>query len=398
MGHGIRQVSRLAVSTCLSLTSRHSSVRPKMRSSGRALSAGITGFLLLNVVSPHSERHGQQARAAAQKERTSQIVRPSCAAFSPDGKLVAVGFSNVFRGAERARSGRVIKLWDTTTRKELRTFEGHENGVNWVAFLPNGKQLISAGGDGHFRAWDVDTGTELWSAEGCGGANALTGDGKGLLSYRGGKVVFWDVTEKALKRRHEHEAPPQGGKFVITTSPDGNRAFIDGNGPTMQLWDVKQRRIVKECERRLKGDAPLSTGFVQPVAFAPAKNWAVLGQSDGKRVSLVLLDLSTETEVRSFVGKVGSFPHDAAFSSDEKTIVSRIGDALLSWDIDTGKPRSCLDAEELRETELFVFSRDGKLALSAKGRATEGRGDLQIFLWDTNAGVLLGPQSRPIFR
>src|SRR5262249_20797526 len=127
-------------------------------------------------------------------------ARPSCAAFSPDGKLVLVGFINTFPMARRAPSGRVIKMWDVKTRKELKTFSGHEGGVSWVSFFPDGRRIISSGDDGYFRIWDVATGEELWKAEGGGSPCALTIDGQQLLSLRGGLITHWRVGKEKLTK------------------------------------------------------------------------------------------------------------------------------------------------------------------------------------------------------
>src|SRR5262249_61542610 len=53
-------------------------------------------------------------------------------AYSPDGKILASG----------ARD-KVIRLWDTTTRKELRQLHGHQNGIMAIAVSLERKRMIS---------------------------------------------------------------------------------------------------------------------------------------------------------------------------------------------------------------------------------------------------------------
>ena len=62
-------------------------------------------------------------------------------AFSPDGKSLAIG------------TGRVISLLDVLTGNTLRVFEGHEQSVSGVAFLPEGDSLASSSLDGTIRLW-----------------------------------------------------------------------------------------------------------------------------------------------------------------------------------------------------------------------------------------------------
>jgi WD40 repeat protein len=46
-----------------------------------------------------------------------------------------------------------VRVWDATTGKELRTYEGHPGHVSGVAFFPDGKRIVSASADGTARIW-----------------------------------------------------------------------------------------------------------------------------------------------------------------------------------------------------------------------------------------------------
>jgi WD40 repeat protein len=125
----------------------------------------------------------------------------AAAAFSPDGKLVAVG-----RGGEVDGLNGKVTLFDPATGKKHRELTpGHLNGLTDLAFSPDGKFLYSSGRDTVVRAWNVADGKlvkELGQPRGgqfkdwiC--AVAVSPDGKRhACAYMAGKVHVWSLDGK----------------------------------------------------------------------------------------------------------------------------------------------------------------------------------------------------------
>ncbi|KAF9997215.1 hypothetical protein BGZ80_007054, partial [Entomortierella chlamydospora] len=78
-----------------------------------------------------------------------------CCAFSPDGKIFAVGTENGD-----------IHLYETSNWKRIRSLNGHSEGVYDVAFSAAGDQIASGSDDRTVRLWDVDTGNSIQTLQG----------------------------------------------------------------------------------------------------------------------------------------------------------------------------------------------------------------------------------------
>ncbi len=75
------------------------------------------------------------------------------AAYSPDGKLVAVG------RAGETEKGKII-LIDSESGKKVHEMSGHLGGVNDMIFSADGKYLLSSGRDTLVRIWSVADGKQ----------------------------------------------------------------------------------------------------------------------------------------------------------------------------------------------------------------------------------------------
>jgi WD40 repeat protein/serine/threonine protein kinase len=143
--------------------------------------------------------------------RTTQC-QVHAVAFSPDGKTLATAENPggwPARGEPDLADGGGpgwVKLWDLGLRREKAILNGHKGRVLGLAFAPDGKTLVSCGGEcnhfGEIKLWNAVTGRELLVLEGPKGwveCVAFAPDGRKLVTAGGtccalGGVKLWEFT------------------------------------------------------------------------------------------------------------------------------------------------------------------------------------------------------------
>jgi WD40 repeat protein len=319
-----------------------------------------------------------------------------------------------------------MTLWDLKTGEPIRKFKGHHNTIQSVAYMPNGKLVLSLSWTGGLRRWSPATGKEVRPRKQMKASNllvAISRDGRYALSASGGPrdgmLRLWEV--KMWKElRHWHTTgwvgmlravflanarqvvftegntlrlldvktwkelhPPRGhtqGVTAIAFARDGRQLLSAGADGRLRLWDLKTgrdlgrfsdpvsaKRLALSPGGRYALTLPLKPAGVgsrgEPVAAEPPQLWDVAG---GR-------------ELTPLKGP-GGMMVDAVFPSGDNQILTLGADGTVRrWDVKSGKGKALGRCRNLLLPGV----------LSADGSKVIGAGQGGLLLWDVKRRQVL---------
>ncbi|WP_406170494.1 helix-turn-helix domain-containing protein [Streptomyces canus] len=286
------------------------------------------------------------------------------AAFSPDGRTLAVAFA---RGADG-----MIGLLDPVTGRKLRTITVPGGSVRGIAFSPDSR-TVAAASVTTVRVWDVANGRKRRGFTGLyPQAVAFGPDGRTVAAVGlDGLVRVWNVATGRTRT--------VGGDRIdaraVAFSPDGRTYAVARTGGSVQL-----REVATGIVRHTLKDVPVG---MNKLAFAP----------DGRTIAVPSLDdtvrlwdtASGAARATVTAGHHGRGTMKVALGADDRTLVtSNNGDPdVRVHRLPADLPQTTLPGSADTSIDDMVFSPDGH-AVATVRQGPVGRGEVQ--LWDTGTG------------
>jgi WD40 repeat protein len=236
-------------------------------------------------------------------------------AFSPDGRLLAIG-----------GPGPVVRLVDASSASEFEQLEpdGGDNASH-VAISPDGRYLAAGGSLGTVTIWDRGSRRCLGALAGHDSITALGFAPDGSTLAAGdvtGRVRLWAIP-RGMERKILAGEAPRYSVTALAFSPDGSGlATASQVGACVQLWDPS--------DGRLRGAIPRAPASVRSLAFSPDGTLLAITQSDGVAALWGLAEGRELARVRAN----GWGLQCAAFSADGRSLATGGTDGSVRfWDL-----------------------------------------------------------------
>jgi eukaryotic-like serine/threonine-protein kinase len=299
-------------------------------------------------------------------------------AFSPDGARFVTRSDHPLaeRGGPVAGEKGEARLWEAASGRPFGGRLAHRGRVRVAVFSPDGRRLLTGGGDTIARLWEAATGRLLGEAphpegimaaaftpDGRHFAAACWEDGQGVGTNRLGKLLLWQTAAGQLNP----EPFLLGGIRSFAFSPDGKTLLVGGGieGGTAQLYDVGTWTH--------RGEPLVFDNPPGEVAFSPDGGaFLIVSRADsstgGREVGLF------EAGLGKPLGRPLVHPAEvvgAAFGQDGKTVLTWGTDGLARlWRIAPEEPADLVLPPPPLRNAATVLRPDGKVLLTVDPEGT----------------------------
>lgn len=287
-------------------------------------------------------------------------------AFSRDNSMLA----------SSAYVNSTITLWDVQTGSVVGLLTNHTAGVEAVAFLPDGRRLVSASFDHSIRFWDLSSFSQIARLQGHENeVHTLSASPNGDWLATGSKdnsVKLWTTSLKPVQQTHlvlganrddQGHAISADRKMVLSRLLDG----------TMQLRDAKNLSLLRSFR------SPITD--YSSWALSPAGRDIAFGQTNGQIRLWGIAEERFLVEFKAHEGPVAS----SRYSSDGRTLATYGADERVRvWEVHSGKVVHDYSAPHRMIYDQFTLSANAQKLALAYHTEQDDRG--LVRLWDLARG------------
>jgi WD40 repeat protein len=328
--------------------------------------AVVCAAAISNLAEPAAAQNAVRAVPTISTGHTQGVER---LAFSPDGRQLASGAGD-----------RLTKIWDVASGRMLQTLSGMTDSVDHLAYSADGRRIVA--GKNVVKTWDAETGAPLWTLNPPDDQNSahdfvLTRDNQLLV-----------LNSRLIRRYDLVSAQRRGGinPFSdVSVTDEFSFAFHFSLSPDERLIALGYSKSSKRPLARV-AIVNAATGaqlqaldshseFISALAFSPDSRLLASASHDK---TIKIWDVASG-QMKTLSGNPNAILQ-IAWSPDGKRIysIASVEKAIRIWDVASGTLVRKID------TPLYWSS----MALSPDGKIIATGGE-EIDLWDVETGALI---------
>ena len=300
--------------------------------------------------------------------------------------MILTGTQESSRGANRPASSNSDQKEATTIdeiqedssfdhQKEAEPIEIGRDKIYSVAFLPDGKHVVSGGHEGKIRRWRVEDGQEVGWPMNAGSPVfniAVSQDEKWVVSgTRTGLVRVWNAeSHSKVTELKAHN----GGVYAVDVSPHGTRIATGSRDDTLCVWLSTGERLLGPVKH---------DNLVVSVKFSPNGRLIATATWDG---DVRVYDSHNGGLLVQFPVQVNSTSNQSlAWASDSKQLLALSRDGNINClEVSSGKTPS----------KWRIHSSDNAMrqciALASNGTFIAASASSSVSFWDTATHEQIG--------
>ena len=289
--------------------------------------------------------------------------------FSPDSTFM------ISSGGDKT-----LRKWKLNNAQSIgEQWQGYNGNIFATAFSPDGRYVVSGDLDGTIRLWNATTGQPIdkpWQGDSYAIQHiAFSSDGKSIISTDSyDNIKIWDTKSymniKNMSFQFDGGASDDENYGTVALSPDG-KLIIGTNDRTFpSLFNLEDEKIIKK---------DFSAGRAYRAEFSPDSQYIIVFDDDGyfwmedvtsKNYSGILLPLNNYADMEDIMHPIMSIRQDNQY------VVIASKNRIWFWSVENQKPLAN-PWQTQSEITVLAFSPNGKIVVS-------GGADGILSLWDAD--------------
>jgi WD40 repeat protein len=302
---------------------------------------------------------GQNIQTVVQ---TGHYASVTAVCYSADGSFIATGSAD-----------KTIKLWRRSDGKEIRSYNGSDNGVNYVEINRQGTFILSISESGTLFIWDLLTGNLMRQMKPSGDLYTCASfhpDGQQVITgSRKSGIALLDI--QTGTKKSEFAATPRdlysekGFDYTwaktVKFSRDGQFVVAGVADYTAILWDAVTGKELRKFKRT---DSNCTSCRIEAQISGDNK-YIITAYSD----SIKIFNRETGALVKELFGQGGT-PECITISADGKYISAFEYGVAEVWDLASGKLLIKTGDYSEKNVRAVAISDDGKLIVTGNEKRT----------------------------